>query len=96
MIIPSLVQSFSPFPFSIAWYANRKRSTGSGPSAERSGAGENGLKSECELSQAESGEDEVTPAAEKSAETGGAEAASELSEMESAPCGEEGQLGTTP
>ncbi|KAG7232354.1 hypothetical protein INR49_008943, partial [Caranx melampygus] len=54
--------------------------------------GENGLKSECELSQAESGEDEVTPAAETSAETGGAEAASELSEMESAPCGEEGQL----
>ncbi|XP_022597996.1 microtubule-associated protein tau-like isoform X1 [Seriola dumerili] len=53
---------------------------------------ENGLKSVSELSQADSGEDEVTPAAETFAETGGVEAVSELSEMERTSCGDEGQL----
>ncbi|XP_056221839.1 microtubule-associated protein tau-like isoform X18 [Seriola aureovittata] len=53
---------------------------------------ENGLKSMSELSQADSGEDEVTPAAETFAETGGVEAVSELSEMERTSCGDEGQL----
>ncbi|XP_071318018.1 microtubule-associated protein tau-like isoform X15 [Trachinotus anak] len=52
---------------------------------------ENGLKSVSELSQAESGDDEAKPV-ETSAETGGAEAAASLSDVESASCGDEGQL----